>query len=58
MVNLQGQVIEDVKSILKSGDEGVIKTLKINIKAYLRCIEINRRQKEIDRLEDKIRREL
>lgn len=40
---LERQVIEDVKKILESGNEGIIKTMKLNIKAYMYCIEINQR---------------
>jgi hypothetical protein len=36
------QVIEDVKFILNSGDTGIIDTLKVTLRAYLKCIAVNR----------------
>ena len=67
MTKLERQVIEDVKKVLESGDEGIIETMKLNIKAYQHCIEINQRWKELsdrksvllqkkERLEHEIRR--
>lgn len=47
MTKLERQVIEDVNKVLESGDEGVIETMKLNIKAYLYCIEINQRGGEL-----------
>lgn len=41
------RIIENVKFILNSGDENIIKTLKLTIPAYLECIAINRRKPEL-----------
>ncbi|MHB8090404.1 MAG: hypothetical protein ACYDH8_02150 [Syntrophales bacterium] len=41
------QLIEDVKFILNSGDEGIIHTLKVTIPAYLDCIAVNKRYTEL-----------
>ncbi len=41
------QVLKDVRFILKSGDAGIIHTLKVTIPAYLECIAVNRQCAEL-----------
>jgi hypothetical protein len=48
MTNDDEKIIEDVKFILNSGDEGLIHTLKVTIPAYLQCIAVNRRRAELE----------
>ncbi len=45
-------VIDDVKEILDSGNARIINTLKLNVKAYLRCIAIeeDKKTRELDDL--------
>jgi C4-dicarboxylate-specific signal transduction histidine kinase len=57
MTKMERQVIEDVKKVLESGDEGIIETMKLNIKAYLHCIEINQRRKELSDIESALLQE-
>ncbi len=47
MTPVDERIIEDVKFILNSGDENIIKILKLTISAYLECIAINRRKPEL-----------
>lgn len=48
MTAIDETIIEDVKFILNSGNEGIIKTMKITILAYLDCIAVNRRHAELE----------
>ncbi len=45
------KVFQDVERILTQGNEGIVRAFLLNVKAYLHCVEVDRRWKEVNRLD-------